>query len=209
MNEITSITPQIKDKTRCNIYVDGRFYCGLGLEIAIKHRLKVGMIIDEHFLSQIQLDGEKAKALDKALTHVSATAKTEKEIRDFLNKKGYLPAVCDYVIEKMKDYRFVNDSEYAQSYVSYAGAKKGSRLIKLELQAKGIAETDAEHALSALDEQTQIRSATAILQKYMRGKTADRETLAKAFRYLMSKGYEYEIARSALRAFGDTDDTEE
>lgn len=206
MNEITSITPQLKDKTRCNIYVDGRFYCGLGLEIAIKHRLKVGMVIDENFLSQIQLDGEKAKALDKALTHVSATAKTEKEIRDFLNKKGYLPAVCDYVIDKMKDYRFVNDSEYAQSYVSHAGAKKGSRLIKLELQAKGIAETDAENALSALDEQTQIDSATAILQKYMRGKTADRETLAKAFRYLMSKGYEYEIARSALRAFGDMEE---
>ena len=206
MNEITSITPQLKDKTRCNIYVDGRFYCGLGLEIAIKHRLKVGMVIDENFLSQIQLDGEKAKALDKALTHVSATAKTEKEIRDFLNKKGYLPAVCDYVIDKMKDDRFVNDSEYAQSYVSHAGAKKGSRLIKLELQAKGIAETDAENALSVLDEQTQIDSATAILQKYMRGKTADRETLAKAFRYLMSKGYEYEIARSALRAFGDTEE---
>ena len=206
MNEITSITPHLKDKTRCNIYVDGRFYCGLGLEIAIKHRLKVGMVIDENFLSQIQLEGEKAKALDKALTHVSATAKTEKEIRDFLNKKGYLPAVCDYVIDKMKDYRFVNDSEYAQSYVSHAGAKKGSRLIKLELQAKGIAETDAENALSALDEQTQIDSATAILQKYMRGKTADRETLAKAFRYLMSKGYEYEIARSALRAFGDTEE---
>ena len=206
MNEITAITPQIKDKTRCNIYVDGRFYCGLGLELAIKHRLKVGMTVDEAFLGQIQLDGEKAKALDKALTHVSATAKTEKEIRDFLSKKGYLPAVCDYVIEKMKDYRFVNDSEYAESYVAHAGAKKGSRLIKMELKAKGVADEDIFSALSALDTETQTQSATAVLQKYMRGKTADRETLAKAFRYLMSKGYEYEIARAALAYFGELDE---
>ena len=36
MPEITDITPQVKDKERCNIYVDGRFYCGLKLETAIK-----------------------------------------------------------------------------------------------------------------------------------------------------------------------------
>ena len=91
MNEITAITPQIKDKTRCNIYIDGRFYCGLTLQTAITHRLKVGQTVDLEFLSQIQLDSEKNTALDKALTHISATRKTEKQVRDFLSGKGYLP----------------------------------------------------------------------------------------------------------------------
>ena len=45
MNEITAITPQVKDKTRCNIYIDGRFYCGMSLETTIKNRLKVGQIV--------------------------------------------------------------------------------------------------------------------------------------------------------------------
>ncbi len=206
MNEITSITPQIKDKTRCNIYVDGRFYCGLSLELAIKHRLKAGMAVSEEFLGQIQLDGEKAAALDKALTHVSATAKTEKEIRLFLSKKGYLPAVCDYVVEKMQGYNFINDGEYAKAYVSHAGLKKGGRLIKMELKAKGIGDDEIDGALGQLDEQTQTQAALAVLQKYMRGKTADKETLAKAFRYLMGKGYDYEIARNALSHFGEIEE---
>ena len=206
MNEITAITPQVKDKTRCNIYVDGRFYCGLKLELAIKHRLKVGMVVCEEFLSEIQLDGEKAAALDKALTHVSATAKTEKEIRAFLAKKGYLPAVCDYVVEKMQGYNFINDDEYAKSYVAHAGAKKGGRLIKMELKAKGISDEDVESALLSLDESSQERAALAVVQKYMRGKTADKETLAKAFRHLMGKGYDYEIARRALAQFGEIDE---
>ena len=47
MAEITSIEPQIKDKTRCNVYVDGRFYCGIKLEVAIKYHLKAGMQIDK------------------------------------------------------------------------------------------------------------------------------------------------------------------
>ena len=199
MNEITSITPQIKDKTRCNIYIDGRFCCGLTLEATVKNRLKVGQTIDPVRLAEIQLESEKNTALDKALTHVSATRKTEKQVRDFLAGKGYLPAVVDYVIDKMRGYNFLNDSEYAEAYVEFAGVKKGGRLIKMELRAKGVAEEEIDAALQNLDGGT-------ILQKYMRHKTADQETLAKAFRYLMGKGVDYETARAALSAFGDCEE---
>ena len=47
MAEITGITPQIKDKERCNIEVDGRFFCGMKLETVVKHRLKVGVAVSE------------------------------------------------------------------------------------------------------------------------------------------------------------------
>ena len=120
MNEITAITPQIKDKTRCNIYIDGRFCCGLTLEAVIKNRLKIGQTVTPERLAQIQLESEKNTALDKALTHVSATRKTEKQVRDFLTKKGYLPAVVDYVLEKMTDYKFLDDGVYATSYCEAA-----------------------------------------------------------------------------------------
>ena len=146
--EITAITPQVKDKTRCSIYVDGRFYCGLTLETTVKNRLKVGQSVTEQFLSEIQLESEKTSALDKALTHITATQKTEREIRSFLTKKGYLPATVEYVLEKLRGYDFVNDGEYAKAYVASKSKRKGERLIELELRAKGISETDAEEALS-------------------------------------------------------------
>lgn len=206
MNEITAITPQIKDTRRCNIYIDGRFCCGLTLETTVKYRLKVGACITPERLSEIQLESEKATALDKALTHVSATRKTEKQIKEFLAGKGYLPAVTDYVLEKMRGYNFVNDSEYAEAYVEFAGAKKGGRLIKMELRAKGVSEEEIDAALSDLDGETQTNAAVGILQKYMRGKTADRETLQKAYRYLLGKGFDYETAKDALRRFGDCEE---
>ena len=52
MNEITAITPQVKDKTRCNIYIDGRFCCGLTLETVVKNRLMVGKIVTEQALAE-------------------------------------------------------------------------------------------------------------------------------------------------------------
>ena len=112
--EITAITPQKKDKTRCNIEVDGRFYCGMKLETVVKNRLKAGVSVTPEYLSTLQLESEKQTTLDKALTHISFSMKTEKEVRDFLIKKGYLQDVCDFVIEKMREHAFLDDETYAR-----------------------------------------------------------------------------------------------
>lgn len=206
MNEITSITAQAKDKTRCNVYVDGRFCCGLTVETVVKNRLKVGQSVSPEQLAEMQLESEKNTALDKALTHLSATRKTEKQIREFLQKKGYLPAVIDYVIEKLRGYGFLNDGEYAEAYVEQAAKRKGGRLIRMELRSKGVTDAEIDGALGGLDEQTELQTAIALLQKYMRGKTADVQTLQKAYRHLMSKGFSYDVAKEALSAYGDLDE---
>ncbi len=201
MNEITAITPQVKDKTRCNIYVDGRFCCGLTLETVVKNRLKVGKMTSEEDLAALQFESEKNTAFDKALTHLSATRKTEKQIRDFLTKKGYLPAVCDFVVEKLRGYDFINDAEYAEAYLESAAKKKGSRLIRLELQRKGVNEAAIEGALSNASKEDERAAAAEILSKYLRGKPLDEATRAKAYRYLLSKGFDYDAAKEVISAF--------
>ena len=206
MNEITSITAQAKDKTRCNVYVDGRFCCGLTVEAVVKNRLKVGQSVTPERLAEVQLESEKNTALDKALTHLSATRKTEKQIREFLQKKGYLPAVIEYVIEKLRGYGFLNDGEYAEAYVEQAAKRKGGRLIRMELRGKGVTDAEIDGALEGLDEQTEMQTALALLQKYMRGKTADVQTLQKAYRHLMGKGFSYDVAKEALSVYGDLDE---
>lgn len=206
MSEITSITPQIKDKTRCNIYLDGRFYCGLKFETVVINRLKVGMNVTERFLNEIQLESEKAEALEKAFVFITATSKTEKQIKDYLYKKGYLPAVVHYVLDKMRDYKYVDDLDYAQTYVENVGARKGKRLIQTTLFKKGVSKEDIASAMETLSDEDQESAAKEILNKYMRSKECTRENFAKAFRYLMGKGFDYETARKALNKFEEFDD---
>ena len=204
MPEITGITPQVKDKTRCNIEVDGRFYCGMKLETVMRSRLKVGMTVTPEMLSEMQLESEKRVALDKALTHITSSMKTEKEIRSFLSRKGYLSDVCDYVVEKMKEYGFLDDMAYSVAYVGSVSGRKGRRLIASELRRKGVSDEEIDGALETLTGETE--SAKRILEKYMRGKTVDKKTLQKAYSYLIGKGFDYDTARAALAAFGETDE---
>lgn len=204
MAEITAITPQVKDRLRCNIEVDGRFYCGMKLETVMQNRLKVGVTVSDDELSKLQLESEKSVALDKALSHISASMKTEKQIRDYLKKKGYLDDVCDYVTDKMKGYGFLDDAAYAKAYCESAGKKKGRRLILAELRQRGVSEEIASAALDCMTGEED--SAFRVLEKYLRGKPSDRKTLSKGFAYLIGKGFDYDTAREALKRFGADDE---
>ena len=203
MSEITSIEPQIKDKTRCNVYIDGRFYCGIKLEVAIKYHLKAGMHIEKERLDEIQLETEKSQALDKAMTHLSASMKTRKQMCDFLAKKGYTDAVINYVLERLEYHNLVDDYAYCRAYVQCVKGK-GKRALELDLIKRG-AQKDAIYA-ALEDEEEDVEEAAAILEKYLRGKEIDKNTLSKGFKYLLSKGYGYETAKSAMEKFGADED---
>ena len=65
MGKITEISPQARDKTRVNVYIDGAFVCGLSLETAVKHRLKAGAEIDGERLKEIEAMLRQAVGLAK------------------------------------------------------------------------------------------------------------------------------------------------
>ncbi len=200
MAQITAITPQAKDKNRVNVYVDGRFYCGMRLETVLSCRLKEGDEVDIGRLDEIQLENERAQALDKALTHLSASMKTQKQMMDFLKKKGYVDSVCEYVLEKLRGYGFVDDVQYCVQFAETAGKRMGARRIASELKMRGADEESIERALAGLTEEAE--TAKAVAKKYMKNRAYDRETLTKAYRHLLGKGVDYEPANEALASLG-------
>lgn len=193
---ITEITPQAKDKTRVNVYLDGRFCCGLDFVTLAEYRLKKGMEITEEGLAEIQLAAEKDKAFSKAVSLLSVTGKTEKELYLKLKEKGYAHAVIRETIEKLKEYGYVDNAEYAREYVASHGNKKGGRMLAAELKMKGISDADITAALNEIDE---TKGAKAALNKYLRGKNITLENLQKAYRYLLSKGFSGETVGEAVQ----------
>lgn len=203
MSEITSIEPQAKNKNRCNVYVDGKFYCGLGLETAVKYRLKAGMQISGERLDEIQLEAEKSRALDSAMTYISASMKTSRRVREFLSAKGYTEAVQNYVAEKLAYYNLLDDYAYCRAYIESAKGK-GKRALEADLIRRGAERSAIERALDGVEEDKE--GACAAFAKYMRGKTADKQNLYKGFKYLLSKGYSADTAKYAAAKWGAADE---
>mgnify|MGYP004558380907 FL=1 len=195
MNKITDIKPQVKNPTRCNVYLDNAFYCGLELETVMRYRLKAGDDIEKERLDEIQSDSETARAFDKALSFISLSKKTKKQVRDYLTKKGYTDKTIDRALEKMQSYAFIDDEDYARDYARSVAANKGKRLIALELKRKGVSDADASAALDELGDE--LPSATAVAEKYAKNKEKNRENLLKCYKYLLSKGFSYDTAKQA------------
>ncbi len=204
MSTITSIEPQIKDKSRCSIFVDGRFYCGIKLEVAVKYRLKAGMIVDKSQLDAIQLETEKAQAVDKALTHISASPKTRRQIRDFLAKKGYVQAVIDFVLERLDYYGYADDRQYCRAYAESV-TNKSKRAIEVELLKRGVDKSVIEEELADFSDDGE--EVLTLLKKYLRGKELTQENIYKGCRYLINKGYDSDTVKAASERIDDDTDS--
>lgn len=204
MKVITDIKPQVKNPTRCSIYLDNVFYCGLELETVMRNRLKIGDQIEPEKLDEIQFDSERVRALDKALSFITKSKKTEKQVREHLQSKGYTEQTIENVIEKMKDYRFLDDGDYASSYAKSYSKTKGKRLIEMELKKKGVSEEDMSSAIEDIGDQTE--SAVLIAEKYLKNKPKDKPNMLKCYKYLLSKGFEYDDAKSAIERIGQGED---
>ena len=198
MAVITEITAQKKKKDRCNIFVDGAFFCGLQAETVMKYRLKAGTAVAAEELEAMQMESERLQAFDCALNFLSNAMKTKRQIADHLEKKGYLGGVIEACLEKLEYYGYQDDGAYAKAYVKAYGEKKGERLMRCELFQKGIAPEEIDRALEDAEDR-QLSGARATAEKYYARRRGEENAVQKTYRYLLSKGYAYEICKQAIR----------
>ena len=111
-----------------------------------------------------------------------------------------MPAVCEYVRERLEGYGYVDDAEYCRAYLASASKTKGRRLLEAELKKRGAKAESVEEALASLEGGAD--SAFAVLSKYMKNREFSRENLSRGFKYLMGKGFDYDDARAALERLG-------
>ena len=200
MPKITDMQIQKKNKTRANVYIDGEFAFALEMLTVMKLGLKIGQEVSESKLAEAIFDSEKSVAFEKAMDYLGRGMKTVKQMRDYLDKKGYDNRVVEYVVMKLKEYRYVDDDVYAKLYVERNAATKGDRRLKQELIQKGIAVSRAEQFANTDDEQA-LSNATRLADKYMKNKPTTVKTLQNLQRYLLNRGYGFDVVNTVIRNY--------
>ena len=201
---VTDIKPQAKNSKRVNLYLDGKFYCGLELFTVMKHRVKIGNDYTANEIIDIQIAEEEGVCLNYALNLLSKSVKTEKEIIAKLKKCGYVSEIIDNVIFKHKDYGYVNDEEFAEKYINSYSKNKGKRLLKSELKLKGVSDAIIEDKFLSVE--NELETAIKIAEKYVKNKPVDIKTKQKCYKYLLSKGFSYDDSKTAVDKVLSLDD---
>ena len=201
---ITKIEVQKKNKQRASLFLDDEFYCGLSCETVVKNRLKEGLEVSLEFINCLKNETERDVALSKTVNFISKSQKTIKQINDYLVKKGFDQDIIDYVLNKLAEYNFVDDEQFAKNFVKYKTKSNGKRKVFMELKQKGVADEIAKQSID--DYSKDEESIYLVAEKYLKLKPRDLKTKQKAFRFLASKGYETENIIKCLNSFFKEDE---
>lgn len=207
MPKITDLKIQKSDKTRANLYIDSQFAFGVEMVTVMKLGLKIGQEVSQRQLEEAIFDSEKSVAFGKAVDYLSRGMKTVSQMKTYLEKKGFSLPVVKYVLEKLQEYRYLDDAAYAEAYVRQNSGNKGNRRLRAELVQKGVNREQAEKSADC-DSETEQRNASLLAEKYLKNKPCDVKNLQRLQRYLLSRGFEFDTVNAVVRNYrrGQEDD---
>ena len=197
MGIITNIENTKKKDNRKNIFVDEEYICTLSDFCVFKNKLVVGLEITEQELQDYQIESDVDLFFPKIVQMQTKSMKTAKQVQEYLKDKGCLFSTIQILMDKLNNYKYVNDEIYAKRYLERYKKTKGKQKIKFELRQKGIDDCIIDMVLSEVD--NQCDEVWELSVKYMKNKTINYENTNKLMRYLSGKGFEMEDIRGVLQ----------
>jgi regulatory protein len=207
---VTALTPQRHDPERVNVFLDGVFAFGLGLDLALREGVAVGDDLDAPRVAALIAADEAGKATGAALALLARRPRSEREVRDRLRQKGYGPGAIDAAVERLAGWNYLDDAAFARYWVENRAAHKprGERLLAQELRRKGVdRETVAETIAAA--EVDEASAALALARAKRRAYDGLEPAVARRRlgAYLGRRGYGYDVIGPVLdQAFGEAEE---
>ena len=190
------------------VYVDNAFFGLLQAEFIYKHKIKVGLCIEEKLLFEIKEQSDKLTCFNQALGYVSKMIRSEIQVKNYLKKYGYMDEAIDLAVEKLKNYGYINDEYMALVVAESLKSKKGINSIKKDLMQKGICKEEIYKATNNL--QGQEETCKNLAKKWLKTKQLPLcvNDKAKLYRFLCGKGFEFDVIKSVCfnLELGEEDD---
>ena len=186
---------KLKSKNNANVFICATD-CGefeLHSDIIVKANIKIGSVEDEKFYQAVQ-ESSEIIAFNVAMKYISSKLKTEHQIKDYLYKKEYHKQTVDVVIEKLKEYKIIDDKMYAESYAK-SNPNFSKNKLKQKLFLSGVKSQIVDESLTEIDDETSCKKNA---EKYLKNKIVDKATLEKLIRRLQGMGYNWETIKSTL-----------
>lgn len=150
---------------------------------------------------EFELDEERAKkAYEQMLRFLDFSARSEKELRDKLYDKGFHRNEVDFAIEKGKKYKFVDDAEFARSFVRANKSRYGSMRISYRLTEElGVSSDIADDIIHELySSEEEHENCLNFGLKYLKAAKSPKNLRQKLSAHLYSKGFSYSVINKVV-----------
>jgi regulatory protein len=159
------------------------------------------------------LDPAKARArvFQRAAKLLAAKQRSIEELREKLSTtRGATKAMVDEAIERLREYGYLDDAKFAQSYASLRLRERpiGRRRLQRDLWLKKVDKPTVEAALDEVFESTpegDLIDRAIAKRVRLRGKPKTREEAKKLFDHLLRQGFEFELVSEKVRALAKSE----
>lgn len=145
---------------------------------------------------------EEQRAVDLAYRALGRRDRTVVELRAYLEGKRVEPEAIEHAVAELQAAGYLDDARYA---VRFAEDKRtlerwGSERIELDLRRRGVAADLIEAAVAMQPRADELEAALELLAQRMPQPPPDDKARDRAWRLLVRKGYEPDLAYDAVRA---------
>jgi regulatory protein len=152
-------------------------------------------------------DVEKARkrTMERAVRLLAAKPRSIGELRERLLEKSWTnEEIVETVLQKLEDYKFVDDERFAHDFAASKLRQKpvGKRKLQQTLQQKQLDKETVQHALEQVYEETpEADLIEEAIKKRIRlkGLPKDRDETKKFYDYLMRQGFSYGLISDKMR----------
>jgi regulatory protein len=197
LRKITSLKTQKRNSHRINVFLDGEF--AIGLSKATATQLQVGQEISESDITALLLNDKREIAYQQALKLISYRPRSEKEVRQNLNKHSIPTSIIEDTIDRLKTNGLIDDEKFALQWVENRidFRPRSRHMLSFELKQKGITSEIIGQTLADIDED-ELVYLTAVKQSRRFIHLDKSEFNRQLGRYLLRRGFTYEVIAPAL-----------
>jgi len=164
-------------------------------------------------LESSPLDPAKARerVFQRAGKLLAAKSRSVAELRErLLEGSGATRAAVEAVIERLREYGYLDDAKFAHSFASLRVQQRpiGRRRLERDLWMKKIDKATADKALDQVFESTpeeEIIDRAIEKRVRLRGKPKTRAEAKKLFDHLLRQGFAFELVSEKVRAVSKSD----
>jgi regulatory protein len=144
---------------------------------------------------------EQQRAIDLAYRALGRRERTVVELRAYLEGKRVEPDAIEHAIEELKAAGFLDDVRFAERFAEDKRTLErwGRERIDLDLRRRGVPADIVDAVVEAQDRSDELAAALSLLAQRMPEPPPDDRGRDRAWRLLVRKGYEPELAYDAVR----------